>query len=58
MSLTVTVNEHVAPARAEVQITVVAPTGKNDPDVGSQAGGSDPQLPTGVGVPYVTTAPH
>lgn len=58
VSLTVIVNEHCVPLRAEVQVTVVAPTGKNDPDGGSQFAGSDPQFPDGGGIENVTTAPH
>ena len=51
----VTVNEQVGPAE-EVQVTVVVPTGKNDPAGGEQV--IVPQLPLGVGAVYVTTAPH
>ena len=43
------------------QVTDVGPTGKNDPDGGSQNGcpGSDPpHEPDMVGSPNVTTAPH
>ena len=46
MSCTVTVNEQLGPAAA-VQVTVVVPTGKNDPAVGAQD--TAPQLPLVVG---------
>lgn len=37
MSFTVTVNEHVDAANPlTVQVTVVVPAGKNDPDAGAQ----------------------
>jgi hypothetical protein len=58
LSTTVTLNVHCTPARAELQMTIVSPTGKNDPDGGSHVGGSDPQFPAGVGSGNVTTAPH
>jgi hypothetical protein len=48
VSLTVTVNEHVAIAtESSLQVTVVVPTGKNDPDGGLQV--IVPQLPLAVG---------
>lgn len=46
VSLTVTVNEQVGPADA-VQVTVVVPFGKGDPDAGEQL--TVPQLPVVVG---------
>jgi hypothetical protein len=53
--LTVTVNMQVDPA-LDVQVTVVVPTGKNDPEAGEQV--TVPQSPVVVGAEYVTTAPH
>ena len=50
-----TVNEQDGPAE-EVHVTVVVPTGKNDPEAGEQV--IVPQLPLGVGAVYMTTAPH
>ena len=62
VSLTVTVNVHCAKLILEnPHVTVLAPTGKNDPDGGLQNGspGSDPpHEPDIVGFPNVTTAPH
>ena len=55
MSLTLTVKVQVGPAD-EVHVTVVVPTGKNDPDAGEQL--IVPQVPLDVGAGYVTTAPH
>jgi len=46
VSLTVTVNVQLGPAEA-VQVTVVVPTGKNDPDGGVQV--MVPQVPELVG---------
>jgi hypothetical protein len=46
LSFTVTVNEQPGPAD-EVQLTVVAPTGKKEPDDGEQL--TMPQLPVVVG---------
>ena len=46
VSLIVTVNEQVGPAD-DVQVTVVVPTGKNDPDAGLQV--IVPQVPLVVG---------
>ena len=54
LSTTVTENEHVGPAVA-VHITVVVPTGKNDPEAGEQV--TVPQPAAAVGV-KLTTAPH
>jgi hypothetical protein len=54
VSLTVTVNEQLGPA--VVQVTVVVPFGKNDPDAGEQA--TVPQPPPVVVGANVTTAPH
>ena len=45
VSLTVTVNVQVGPAEL-VQVTVVVPTGKNEPDAGLHE--IVPQLPFGV----------
>ena len=45
-SFTVTVKVQVGPA-VLVQVTVVVPTGKNEPDAGEQL--IVPQLPLGVG---------
>ena len=55
MSLTVMVNEHVLSglfglASATVQVTVVVPTGKNEPEAGVQTGAPTPgQLSETVG---------
>jgi hypothetical protein len=46
VSLTVTVNEQLGPVD-EVQVTVVVPTGKNDPDGGEQV--TVPQFPVVAG---------
>ena len=46
LSTTVTVNEQLGPAPV-VQMTVVVPTAKNDPDVGAQV--TVPQTPEVVG---------
>jgi hypothetical protein len=46
VSLTVTVNEQLGPA-VEVQVTVVVPFGKNEPDGGVQV--MVPQVPVVVG---------
>lgn len=54
VSLTVTVNVHSVPSLSHV--TEVVPTGKKDPDGGSQDIGSLPQFPDFVG--NVATAPH
>jgi hypothetical protein len=53
VSTTVTVNEHIGPAL--VQVTVVVPTGKKEPDIGEQVAW---QLGSVIGGWYVTTAPH
>jgi hypothetical protein len=62
LSLTLTVNVQVAVLPEEsgvVQVTVVVPFGKKDPDAGEQTGGPAPgQLSLIVGAGYVTTAPH
>ena len=47
VSFTVTVNEQLPPPALDVQVTVVVPLGKNDPDAGLQV--TVPQLPTAVG---------
>ena len=47
MSLTLTVNEQLDPL-LELQLTVVVPTGKDDPDAGEQV--TVPQLACGVGI--------
>jgi hypothetical protein len=47
ISFTVAVNEQPGPAD-EVQLTVVVPTGKKEPDEGEQL--TVPQDPLGVGV--------
>ena len=47
VSTTVTVNVQLSPAPASWQVTVVVPTGKNDPDAGEQVMVS--QLPVVVG---------
>ena len=49
-----TENEQLGPA-ADVQVTVVVPIGKNEPEAGEQV--IVPQLPPAVGE-NVTTAPH
>ena len=54
MSVTVTVNEHIGPT-VVVHVTVVVPTGKNDPPAGVQT--TVPQLPVVVGANF-TAAPH
>ena len=46
MSFTVTVKEHDGPV-LEVQLTVVVPFGKNEPDAGAQV--TVPQVPVVVG---------
>ena len=62
VSLTVTVNEQVAvllEASLTVQLTVVVPTAKVDPDAGVQTGVPTPgQLSVAVAFEYVTTAEH
>jgi hypothetical protein len=55
VSLTVTVNVHVAAVPVE-QLTVVVPTGKNEPEAGEQV--ITPHSPVDVGAGYSTTAPH
>lgn len=55
VSLTVTVNEQLGPA-VVVQVTVVVPFGKKEPEAGEQV--IVPQLPEAVGAGYVTVAPH
>jgi len=47
VSLTVTVNAQLPPPLLDVQVTVVVPLGKNDPDAGLQV--TVPQLPLVVG---------
>jgi hypothetical protein len=54
VSLTVTVNEQLGPA--VVQVTVVVPFGKNDPEAGKQA--TVPHPPPVVVGANVTSAPH
>ncbi len=54
MSLTVTVNEQLGPA-VVLQVTVVVPITKNEPEVGEHV--TVPQ-PVAVGVEYVALAPH
>jgi hypothetical protein len=52
-SLTVTVNEQVAvlaDASVAVQVTVVVPTGKQNPEAGTQFTVAPGQLSPGVGV--------
>jgi hypothetical protein len=51
----VIVNVHSGPA-GSVHVTVVVPTGKNDPDAGVHVIGS--HVPVVVGAGYWTTAPH
>lgn len=62
MSFTVTVNEHeaeLAEASDTVQVTVVVPFGKLEPDAGAQTGVPAPvQLSVDVGVAKLTTAEH
>jgi hypothetical protein len=53
-SLIVTVNEQLGPL--VVQVTVVVPTGKNDPVAGEHV--TVPHGPVVVGGEYFTTAPH
>jgi hypothetical protein len=47
VSLTVTLNEQLPPPLLDVQVTVVVPLGKKDPDAGLQV--TVPQLPLDVG---------
>jgi hypothetical protein len=54
VSLTVTVNEQLDPC-VVLQVTVVAPTGKNEPEAGEHA--TSPQVPVVVGA-KLTIAPH
>ena len=58
VSLTVTVNVQLSgPALLfDLQVTVVAPTGKKDPEAGEQT--TVPQVPVVVGALYITAAPH
>ena len=55
LSTTVTVNVQLGPA-AVVAVTVVVPTGKNEPEAGVSVTG--PHNPVVVGVGNVTLAPH
>lgn len=55
VSLTVTVNEQAGPA-VVVQLTVVVPLGKNDPEAGEQD--TVPHPPPVVVGANVATAPH
>ena len=55
VSLTVIVNEQLGP-EVVVQVTVVVPTAKVEPDAGVQV--TVPQAPVVVGAVYVTTAEH
>ena len=50
-----TVNVQVGPAPL-VEVTVVVPTGKNEPEAGELVTG--PQIPLMVGPAKLTTAPH
>jgi len=54
LSLTVTVNEQLGPD-CVVQVTVVVPFGKNDPEAGEQVTVPHPPLVVGA---KVVTAPH
>jgi hypothetical protein len=57
--LTVTVRLHAGPSQAEVQVTVVVPTGKTEPDGGEQVTGKlVPTASITVGAWKVTTAEH
>jgi len=58
VSLTVTVNTQLSgPALLfDLQVTVVAPTGKKEPEAGEQI--TVPQVPVVAGALYVTAAPH
>jgi hypothetical protein len=62
LSTTITVNEQedmLLEASLAVQVTVVVPTGKLEPDAGLQLGVPTPgQLSVAVGALYVTTAEH
>lgn len=61
LSLTVTVKVQVAvllEASVAVQVTVVTPFWKVEPDAGTQAAVAPVQLSVGVGVVYVTFAEH
>ena len=53
--MTVTVNAHIGPAPV-VQVTVVGPVGKNEPEGGLQV--TAPHAPVVVGAGYVVAAPH
>ena len=55
-SFTVTVKVQVPPPIEDVAVTVVVPTGKNDPDAGVAV--TVPQEPVVVGAGKVTAAPH
>jgi hypothetical protein len=55
VSLTVIVKVQTGPA-VVVQVTVVVPLGKNDPDAGEQV--TVPQALVVVEAGYLTTAPH
>ena len=58
VSLTVMMNVQLSgPALLfDLQVTVVAPTGKKDPEAGEQT--IAPQVPVVAGALYVTAAPH
>ena len=56
-TVTVKVQEPILPdASVAVQVTVVVPTGKPDPEAGTQTTVALPQLSVPVGVVYVTVA--
>ena len=55
VSFTVIVNVQVGPVE-EITVTVVVPTGKNEPEAGEAV--IVPQLPVVVAAGKVTTAPH
>ena len=54
-STTMTVNEQFSPP-GMVQVTIVVPTEKNEPEAGEQAAGPQPPATTGGG--YETLLPH
>ena len=52
----VTVKLQLDDVLSSVQVTVVVPRGKNDPDAGEHV--TAPQSPVVVGAEKLTTAPH
>src|SRR5688572_27567395 len=56
VSSTVTVKLQLAPPVAELTVTVVVPTGKNEPEAGAAV--TAPQSPSGVAASNATIAPR